>query len=186
MVVLVIFENLILLLLICICLVVAVLVLVITAIHLVRIGSSDELALHVKDVSLGVHQVLLSFPLNLDGSEHLVVPQVHALLISAVVLLTHLPIIIQVLIVVLAIILLSKLLLVLLTICAIILEVAILMLHDVCLLGTVVVTVDIVHIQKVGFFLLLLLLSIWILVLIVVFELLLIYILQLLVIRLLV
>lgn len=178
MVVLLIFENLILLLLI---ISVVILILVVSSINLVCISCSDKLAFHIKDIALWIHQVLLSFPFNLNRSEHLVISQVDALLISAIVL-SHLPITILITLILVLVLLLTKLLLVRLPV--IILLISILVLHDVGLLGSIVVTVNVIHVQQVSF--LLLVLSVWVLVLAVVLKLLLIYILKLLVMRLLV
>lgn len=69
--------------------------LVVDLFDLVGVGSAYELAFHVINVALGIHEVLVLFPFNLYGSQHLVVPHVHALflvILSCVYLLIRLPI----------------------------------------------------------------------------------------------
>lgn len=45
---------------------------------LVCIGSANEVSLHVVDVTLRVHQILLVFPFDLDAAHHYVVLYVDA------------------------------------------------------------------------------------------------------------
>lgn len=47
--------------------------------QLVGVGGADEVALHIVDVAIGVHQVLLVLSLDLDSSHYHVVLYVHAL-----------------------------------------------------------------------------------------------------------
>ena len=52
--------------------------------ELIGIGCANEVALHVIYVALGVHQVLLVLPLDLDPAHHHVVLDIHALFLLLV------------------------------------------------------------------------------------------------------
>ena len=52
--------------------------------ELIGIGCADKVALHVIYVALGVHQVLLVLPLDLDPAHHHVVLDIHALFLLLV------------------------------------------------------------------------------------------------------
>ena len=52
--------------------------------ELIGIGCADKVALHVIYVSLGVHQVLLVLPLDLDPAHHHVVLDIYALFLLLV------------------------------------------------------------------------------------------------------